>query len=56
MYDTQRHDLYSKHVIGNGLNFGTSIAPKYRKVLTTRKDGDITIYEKNGKILVKSFK
>ena len=56
VYGTQEHDLYSKHVIGNGLNFGTTLAPKYRKVLTTRKDGDIAIYEKDGNILVDSFK
>jgi hypothetical protein len=41
-FRTQGHDLYSKHAIG--VNFSkTILAPKIRKVLTTRNDGNITI-------------
>ena len=52
VYGTQEHDLYSKHVLGNGINFGTILAPKYRKVLTTRNDGDITIKNENNRTFI----
>ncbi|MCG7986589.1 MAG: hypothetical protein JAZ20_06515 [Candidatus Thiodiazotropha weberae] len=56
VYGTQEHDYYSKHVKGNGLNYGTVLNPKFRKVLTTRNDGDISIFEKDEKILVRPAK
>ena len=55
-YGTQNHDLYSKHVQGDGLNFGTILVPKYRKVLTTRNDGDITIRNQYGKTSIRTEK
>jgi len=44
-YETQNHDLYSKHA--SGINFGTLLTPKVRKVLTTRNDGDLTVFNQN---------
>lgn len=41
IFSTQDHDRYSKHTIG--VNFGTIMAPKIRKVLTTRNDGHLTL-------------
>lgn len=50
-YGTQEHDLYSKHA--TGVNLGSILAPNIRKVLTTRKDGDLTIYNYNHSTFIK---
>jgi beta-lactamase superfamily II metal-dependent hydrolase len=44
-FSTQDHDNYSKHVLG--LNLGTVLAPDVRRVMTTRKDGHITLKKIN---------
>ena len=49
-FSTQNHDLYSQHA--RGINFGTIFAPKHRKVLTTRSDGNIKIYNQNNKCYI----
>ena len=51
-YGTQEHNLYARHVRGQGINFGSVLAPKYRKVLTTRNDGSIRIYEQSGQMRI----
>lgn len=40
-YSTQEHEKYSKHALG--VNFGTLLTPNIRKVVTTRKDGHLTL-------------
>lgn len=40
-FSTQEHDKYARHV--SGVNLGTSLNPNIRKVLTTRKDGHLTL-------------
>ena len=42
-FTTQDHDRYSKHA--SGVNFGTLLAPKMRKVMTTRNDGHLTLHK-----------
>lgn len=50
---TQQHDLYSKHT--KGIMFGkTLLTSTHRKVLTTRNDGHLTIYENSGISYLKS--
>jgi beta-lactamase superfamily II metal-dependent hydrolase len=49
---TQEHDMYSKHTIG--VNFGTILTPKIRKVLTTRNDGHLTLHKVLDTTYVKS--
>jgi len=47
-YSTQDHNLYSKHV-PVGLYVGKDLSSKQiRKVLTTRNDGHLTIFENDG--------
>ncbi|MEW8442146.1 MAG: hypothetical protein AB2689_28700 [Candidatus Thiodiazotropha taylori] len=47
LFSTQEHDRYSKHA--SGINMGTILNPQNRKVLTTRRDGHITL-KNNGEI------
>jgi len=51
-YLTQEHDKYAQHA--TGVNFGTILAPNIRKVLTTRNDGHLTLYNSNGITYVRS--
>jgi len=51
-FSTQEHDKYSRHA--KGIRFGnTLLTAKPRKVLTTRSDGHLTIYENIGTSYIK---
>ena len=51
-FSTQEHDKYSKHAIG--VNFGTALAPNVRKVVTTRKDGHLTLSKVGAQTYIRS--
>lgn len=51
-FSTQDHDRYSKHC--SGVNMGTFLAPKIRRVLTTRNDGSLTLQKIGATTYVRS--
>lgn len=51
-YSTQEHNKYSKHA--SGVNFGTLLTPKIRKVMTTRNDGHLTLHKLGETTFVKA--